>query len=260
MDQHPVSDTDLQAYIDGQLDATRRIEVQAYLATRPEDAAEIMEGLRLRDEFRFFLAEESWPAATETIVLVERLGRALRLRALVPRFQAGVAAACLIGLGVSLGWMGHAEFTDPVADNLEVAADPAEVLADDAAQAWHISQLDQEPAVSAPAPGPPQTVAPDATASSPALPQSSGLRRVGSDLIPWNGGTAAADLLVMPKGNELVLLTAETPTQGFEAPEAEQADGVTTVSWRLGRYAYALSGNVPASDLLRLAHTVAPGS
>jgi anti-sigma factor RsiW len=91
----------------------------------------------------------------------------------------------------------------------------------------------------------------------PTLP--GGLRRVGSDLIPWDGGTAAADLLVTPGGDELVLLTAETPTPGLEAPEAERADGVTTVSWRLGRHAYALSGDVPATDLLRLARTMAPG-
>jgi anti-sigma factor RsiW len=143
---------------------------------------------------------------------------------------------------------------------VEVAADPAGVLADDAAQAWHITQL-EEAVGSAPAPGdPPQTAAPDATAPSLALPLPKGLRRVGSDLISWDGGTAAADLLVTPKGDELILLTAETSTLGLEAPEAEQASGVTTVSWRLGRYAYALSGDVPASDLLRLAHSIAPGS
>jgi anti-sigma factor RsiW len=257
MDHHPVSDTDLQAYIDGQLKPARRIEVEAYLATRPEKAAEVMDGLRLRDELALFLAEENWPLAPETMAMGEQLARALRWRALVPRFRAGLAAACLIGLGVSLGWAGHAGLANPAEGNLEVAADPSEVLADDAAQAWHITQL-EEASVSAPAPGgPPQAAAPDATAPSAGLPK--GLRRVDSDLIPWDGGTAAADLLVTAKGDELVLLTAETSTPGLEAPEVEWAAGVTTVSWRLGRYAYALSGDVPASDLLRLANTMTPG-
>jgi anti-sigma factor RsiW len=257
MDQHPVSDTDLQAYIDGQLEPARRIEVEAYLTTRPEKAAEVMEGLRLHHELRLFLTENDWPPAAETIARGERLARVLRLRALVPRFKAGLAAACLIALGVSLGWAGHAGFggLEPRAE----VADPAEVLADDAVQAWHIAQL-EEPVASAPLQGgPPQASASDATTRSLRLPLPRGLRRVGSDLIPWDGGTAAADLLVTLKGDELVLLTAETPTAGPEAPEAERAAGVTTVSWRLGRYAYALSGDVPASDLLRLAHTIAPG-
>ena len=257
MDHHPVSDTDLQAYIDGQLKPARRIEVEAYLATNPEEAAEVMDGLRLRDELALFLAEEGWPPAPETTAMGERLARALRLWALVPRFRASAAAACLIGLGVSLGWAGHAGLANPVEGSLEVAADPAEVLADDAAQAWHITQLEE---ASAPAPahgGPSQAAAPDTTAPSPALPK--GLRRVDSDLIPWDGGTAAADLLVTPKGDELVLLTAETPAPGLEVPEVEWAAGVTTVSWRLGRYAYALSGDMPASDLLRLANTITPG-
>jgi anti-sigma factor RsiW len=118
MDEHAISTTDLQAYIDGQLEPARRIEVEAYLATRPEKAAEVMESLRLQDELRLFLAEESWPPAPETMALGERLAQALRLQALVPRFRAGLAAACLVGLGVSLGWVGHAGFTDPVADNL----------------------------------------------------------------------------------------------------------------------------------------------
>src|SRR5919107_4471769 len=121
MDRPAVSDTDLQAYIDGQLEPARRVEVEAHLATRPERAAEVMEGLRLRDELRLFLGEEGWPPAPETTALGERLARALRLRALVPRFRAGLAAACLVGLGVGLGWAGHAGFADPAGDDLEVA-------------------------------------------------------------------------------------------------------------------------------------------
>ncbi|MFZ1426166.1 MAG: hypothetical protein WAS21_05300, partial [Geminicoccaceae bacterium] len=54
----PVTDADLQAYIDGQLDTASRIEVEAWLQHRPETAAEVMEGLRLRDEVRLFMHEE----------------------------------------------------------------------------------------------------------------------------------------------------------------------------------------------------------
>ena len=46
----------LQAYIDDQLDTAGRIEVERWLQDHPAIAAEVMEGLRLRDEVRLFLA------------------------------------------------------------------------------------------------------------------------------------------------------------------------------------------------------------
>ena len=45
-DSAPVTDTDLDAYVDDQLDVTRRIEVEAFLSTRPETAARVMSDLR----------------------------------------------------------------------------------------------------------------------------------------------------------------------------------------------------------------------
>jgi anti-sigma factor RsiW len=267
MDRHDVTDTDLQAYIDGQLDPARRVEVETYLGAHPVAAAEVMEGLRLRDELRLFLAEEAWPPAPKTVAmghyLAWTLGRRtpmrvlhgimLGLRGVVPRLRVGLVAACLIGLG----WVGHAGLGGLAAGDQEVATDPAEALADDAAQAWHVVQLGLE----APRPSEvdlPQTPTPDKATPAPA-PLPGGLQRVGADVMRWDGGTAAVELLVTRKGDELVLLTAETSIPGLEAPEVERAAGVTTVSWRLGRYAYALSGDVPAADLLRLAHTIAPG-
>ena len=52
----PVTDADLDAYVDDQLDVARRIEVEAHLAARPEAAARVMSDLRTRDELRVALA------------------------------------------------------------------------------------------------------------------------------------------------------------------------------------------------------------
>ncbi|RUU56499.1 anti-sigma factor, partial [Mesorhizobium sp. M7A.T.Ca.TU.009.01.1.1] len=46
----PVTDIDLDAYVDDQVDVTRRIEVEAFLSARPEAAARVMSDLRTRDE------------------------------------------------------------------------------------------------------------------------------------------------------------------------------------------------------------------
>ena len=254
--RHAVTDADLHAYVDGQLDPARRIEVEAYLGAHPDEAAEVMEGLRLRDELRLFLDdEEAWPPPhPHTALMAGLLATALRLRALAPRLRGGLVAACLVGLG----WAGHTAFGGSAAVvDPEVAASPAEVLADDAAQAWHVARLEPD----APDPsgaGPPSAPASHAAVPGPGLTLPGGLRRVGADLMPWDGGTATVELLITPEGDELVLLTAETPSPGLKRPEAEGTEGVTTVSWHSGRHAYALSGDVPAPDLLALALSMAP--
>ncbi|RWC52435.1 MAG: anti-sigma factor, partial [Mesorhizobium sp.] len=48
----PVTDADLDAYVDDQMEVARRIEVEAFLSTQPEVAARVMSDLRTRDELR----------------------------------------------------------------------------------------------------------------------------------------------------------------------------------------------------------------
>ena len=57
MGEH-ITEADLQAYVDGQLDMASRVEVEAYLQAHPEAAARVMEQLKLSDEVRLFLAED----------------------------------------------------------------------------------------------------------------------------------------------------------------------------------------------------------
>ncbi len=51
-----ITELDLGAYVDDQLDARRRVDVEAWLASRPEDAARVKADLRTRDELRLALA------------------------------------------------------------------------------------------------------------------------------------------------------------------------------------------------------------
>ena len=50
----PVTDADLDAYVDDQLDVTRRIEVEAFLSTRPEAAARVMSEKKSMPPTRIF--------------------------------------------------------------------------------------------------------------------------------------------------------------------------------------------------------------
>ncbi|TIN03175.1 MAG: anti-sigma factor [Mesorhizobium sp.] len=64
----PVTDIDLDAYVDDQVDVTRRIEVEAFLSARPEAAARVMSDLRTRDELRVALAGSKGMARPATLV------------------------------------------------------------------------------------------------------------------------------------------------------------------------------------------------
>jgi anti-sigma factor RsiW len=242
----PITEADLQAYIDDQLEPTRRIEVEGYLALHAGEAAQVMDGLRVRNEIRFFLADgagEGPPPAVETVVLGRRLAQSLRVRSMLPALGKALAAACLVGVG----WFGHAVMDDP-GQEVAAAMDPSDELAGDAAQAFHLVHMkltDGKFAVLGPIAGPDAGLVSGLIA---ALPP--GFRHIASDSVPWEGGTARLVLLVGPRGENLVLMVAETATHGIDRPETDTDGGVNTVSWWSGRYAYALSGDVPASALL----------
>ena len=65
-DAHPVNDVDLHAYVDGELDEGRRLDVEAYLAGNPEAAEQVRQYQQInQDLHRLFdpVLNESVPAA-----------------------------------------------------------------------------------------------------------------------------------------------------------------------------------------------------
>ncbi len=71
----PITEADLQGYLEDQLSVPRRIEVEAYLSNHPDDAARIMADLRSRDELRLAFADEPRVEHIETIKAARRLER-----------------------------------------------------------------------------------------------------------------------------------------------------------------------------------------
>ena len=105
----PVSEEDLHAYIDDQLDVARRVEVEAYLAERPDAAALVMADLRNRDELRMALAIKPSFLRPTTNDAARRTDGALTRQAWLYRFRPAVAAAVL----VAAGWSAHALVSPP---------------------------------------------------------------------------------------------------------------------------------------------------
>jgi anti-sigma factor RsiW len=244
-----IGEVELLAYIDDQLDPGSRIEVERLLQDHPEAAARVMAGFGLRDEIRLFLAEEAWPPEHATVGLARELQRRLARRSLGLRARRGLAAAALL----AAGWFGLAEldlFIDQVATAHQVPA-----FADDAAQAFGTMRL-KLAAGHAPEPGMMQLPARGRALPVPAL--GNGLRVLGSDLVPWGGGTAEL-VLYRAGADELVgLFVAEAGSFAVAAPQAASLHGLPTVYWQVGPIAYAVTGSVPEAELLAIARAAAP--
>ena len=106
----PVTEDELHAYVDNELPAERRGDVEAWLAARPEDAARV----------------QSWRAMAEMLharydsVLDEPVPKRLELERLSNpprRWMMGAAAAALIAFvaGGGVGWIAHGAAATPSA-------------------------------------------------------------------------------------------------------------------------------------------------
>lgn len=137
----PVSDDDLQAYVDDQLDVARRIDVEAYLSANPAAASRVMADLRTRDELRLALAEtpRSASAATARLATAEaarRLEGALSRERWLRRMRIAATVALLIGAG----WFAHAQF-GPLGVSRVVASGLPPAYVEDAVRAHRTAQV-----------------------------------------------------------------------------------------------------------------------
>src|SRR5437879_1219588 len=114
----PVTEADLQAYVEGQLPVARRIEVEAHLCHDPADALRVMEDLRVRDELRLALADI--PRRVSTTDAARRLERGLTRGSLFSRFRQVAAVIVLIGAG----WLAHAQLGPMVVSKVVASAMP----------------------------------------------------------------------------------------------------------------------------------------
>ncbi|MEK0083798.1 anti-sigma factor family protein [Benzoatithermus flavus] len=245
-----ITDAEIQAYIDGQLDMAGRIAVERYLEAHPDAAAAIMEGLRLRDELRLFLADDAWPAPPPTVALARQLARRLSWRAFGLRLRRGLAAAALL----AAGWFAHAEL-GLVVDQVAAAHAPPS-YAEEAAQAYEAARLELAAGTV------PNRVLLPLTAERtggvvpmPALPD--GLAFLGSDLVRGDGGTGLLALYDAGRGRLVTLFAIEADSFAVAGPQVVTAHGDLTVFWQLGHFAYALNGGLPEPELLAIARRAA---
>ncbi|MDI6836588.1 MAG: anti-sigma factor [Rhizobiaceae bacterium] len=247
-----IDEKDLHAYVDGQLDAARRSEVEAWLAAHPDDAAMIADWQAQNDDIRALFSgyARSEPRDPE-LLRAAQPKPARRLRHLPLRQMA--ASLILLGAGIAIGQampslLGRAPlsvqqtvaalpqearsafliYASDVRHPVEVGADEQEHLA-----AWLSKRLDHPLSI------------PDLSRF--------GYRLVGGRLVPV-GGKAGAMLMYEDAGGERITVLAGRNDANRTTSFRYATEGtIETFYWIDGPVGYALSGEISRERLREIA-------
>jgi len=243
----PVCDADLNAYVDGQLDMQRRIEVEDHLARHPGMAAQVMADLRSRDELCLAFADPPGRPRLDLVDAARRLERGLARARVVPGFRRVAAVAALI----AAGWFAHSEF-GPLSVGASVASPPAFV--DEAVVAHHNqvtraarhAEQQKEAAYDAGA------IRATTHIALPDLPRD--WRVLDVEIIPSRHGPTI-EMAIEAGGNLGTLSLFAVRPGDFDVRSPTVADkGADAVAyWQIGETAYALTGAAGEDDQLNRA-------
>ncbi len=249
MSDAPITESELQAYADGRLEPKRRMAVEAWLATRPEEAERIADYRKLAKELRSIYD----PVISET--LPPRFAR----KRVQWRRYALAAGWMLIGLliGALAGWelresrptlapaadagaamarraaIAHATYSPEVRHPVEVGADQEAHL-----MAWLSKRL-------------------GAPLRAPQL-EEVGYSLVGGRLLPGDTGPVAHFMYQTQKGARITLYVRTDVAGNRETAFRYAEEGkVRVFYWVDRKMGYALSsGDIGKDELLKVANTV----
>lgn len=247
----PVSDDDLQAYVDDELEMARRIDVEAYLSGNPIEASRVMADLRIRDELRLTLTDApraAWSASRmASNEAARRLGSALSRARLFRRVQQAAVVALLVGTG----WLAHSQMlgvTSVVASSLPPA------YLDEAVTA-HRNTLARAALPSGATSYDPAEIR---AATAIVIPELPGDWKVaGVQILPSAFGPSV-EMSVTTKDFGTVSLFAVRPGS-FDVVPATMVlkDDLNAAYWQVGEVAYALVAKADSRELDKAALTLA---
>jgi len=247
-----VTENELLAFVDGQLDPARRAEVAAFLADNPDTAAEIAAWQNQNQAIRTLFApleDAPVPAGMSARALARGLDDRRR-----NTWRLAAAALVLVALGAGLGYGLHATIGTAAAptDRLIASAvdahelfvvqrrHPVEVAASEAPHltTWLSNSLKRS------------LVAPDLGRL--------GYRLVGGRLLPGDAGPAAQIMYETADGNRITLyITQRLP--GDQADDKRTAaDGLNALYWATNTITCTIVGNLDTAEMNEVAATVFP--
>jgi anti-sigma factor RsiW len=241
----PITEAELHAYVDSQLDAARSLEVEEYLAQNPPLAARIMADMHARHLLRLAFLESDDRPSPSALSAARRLERALEWQRLAMRIRALAASIILVGAG----WFAHSDAD--LFRSGEAYARPAFI--EDAVRSHEaalvrshlVSQRQTEDYD-------PQEIRAATGISLPSLPQD--WRVIDTEIFPSSSGESVELTL---EAGELgrVWLFASRPRGGADAIPLTAIRGPqsTTVYWQKKEAAFALTGSASEAALEKAA-------
>ncbi len=238
-----VTESELHAYVDGQLDSARRSKVETYLAANPAEA----------ERLRAYARQNEQLQALFSAPLDEPVPEVLRTRP-APRAPSTMRYAALLAaafVGGVLGWILRGEEPLTITANLPQQAalahrvyapevlHPVEVSAREEAHLikWLSKRL-------------------GAPLHAPRL-SDAGYELVGGRLLPGRTGPAAQFMYQDVRGNRLTLYVRTAADSNREtAFRYAKEDKVSVFYWVDGTFGYALSGELDRPQLLHIAESV----
>lgn len=252
-DTRPVTEDDLQAYVDAALDPTRRSEIEAYLETHPEIAGRVRGYVQQRAQLRAALK----PIGEEPVPPELNLARMIdaRRRRSAPWWRAA-AAILLVCLGAAGGWSLHGvlglasptasvgiqALAQEAADSYAVYAPdhsrPVEIRATDRAElvTWAAERLHHPVAV------------PDLSAS--------GYRFMGGRVVPTAHGPAVLFMYDNDRGTRLVMLSRRMEADQTARMTPQSHGDVDGFTWADDGIGYSLVGRLPSATLHPIADDI----
>lgn len=237
VDRDSVTEADILAYVDGQLDFARRVEVERHLAGDPALAAQVMADLHSRGELRLALTELPMPGDVQTLSLAERLGRRLKRRAALRRIMQAAAAALVLGVS----WFAHDQL-NLFGASPSIASTPPPAFVADALQSYRTSSLRNGMASQTEVKRYDREELRAATAIAlPRLPAEWTIDDV--QVFPSTFGPSIAVAIETRDLGRLALYAAR-PGDDRVLPISTAADtGIAAAFWQEGEVAYALAGS-----------------
>jgi len=250
MNQRPITEDDLHAYVDQALEPERRAEVASYLDDHPDVAARVAGFVAQREQLRGALAS----IADEPLPAELNLSRIIESRKRRPlRTWGAIAAILLLGIGGLGGWTmrsvlqegsnGLSALAQEAAYSYGVYAPdrvrPVEIRASESAELtrWVSSRLKQPVKV------------PDLSVS--------GYRLMGGRLVATSHGAAAMFMYDDDRGDRLVVLTRPMSNRNLDTPMMPQSTGdVAGFVWADGGMGYTLVGQLPGETLKPIANEI----
>jgi anti-sigma factor RsiW len=242
----PITEADLLAYVDDQLDVARRIEVEEHLAHDPEAAARIMADLKDRDALRLIHAAPLPRPPEATLEAAGRLERGLAWQELTLKLRRMAAVVTLIGFG----WFAHEQVGLGVTDS-EASPKPHGFVEDALhshetalVRARMVSQLetaDYDPA----------EILAETGIQLPPLPDDWQVR--DAQVFPSRDGHSVEIAVDAGDLGRVSLFAAQAPGFNVIAPTLARFDKAKAVYWQTGPLAYALTGTSSDKALERAA-------